>query len=99
MGHVKRSEADWERIMTEANQYPQGITQYCQHHKINSKTFYAWRKRLKGQTSDHKPFVKIKPATESQMCTITTPNGYRIECPTHISDQHLKRIIAGVHES
>ncbi len=44
---VRRSAAEWQRIITEQESNGQGPQAFCEEHDIGLASFYAWRQRLR----------------------------------------------------
>jgi hypothetical protein len=57
------------------------IRNYCEQHKINTKTFYGWLKRIPLKKNTSCGFIQLTLPVTPQVVEvrITTPNGYHVD--------------------
>jgi hypothetical protein len=50
-GPVRRSRAQWQRVVERAARSPLSIESFCRVEGVSTASFYSWRKRLAGVTA------------------------------------------------
>jgi hypothetical protein len=101
MANMRCNAQDWQRIIQEAESDPhRSVQRYCDENKLNTKTYYSWRKKLglNDQTNKSK-FVQLNHLAPTQWIVITTPDGLRIELPINTNENCLQQIINAVRPS
>lgn len=89
----------WQAIFEQQQSSGLTIIQFCRDNNINASTFYAWRKRLSGETTTVKkqqviPFViHDQPFTQPSLINLTTPNGYQVSFESTLSHQTLAKLL------
>ena len=71
-GKVRRSEEEWERILTRFEKSGLSAAAFCRREKISKNTFAKWQGRLQGRrpVRSAPPFVELKPlATQTSSTT------------------------------
>lgn len=90
----------WQSIFEQQKSSGLTILQFCRDNKINPSTFYAWRKRLSGETPPVKkqqviPFVIHEKAfVQPSMIKLTTPNGYQLDFESTFTPQSLAKLLS-----
>jgi len=75
------------------------IIQFCRDKKINTSTFYAWRKRLSGEALSVKPqqviplVIHEQPFIQSSMIKLTTSHGYQLDFESTLAHQTLAQLL------
>ena len=93
----------WQAIFSQQEESDLSIIRFCKQHKINTSSFYAWRKRLAGDDSSclSPPkqqivplFLNETPIQQSTPLKLTTPGGYQLEFDDHLTAQKLCSILS-----
>jgi hypothetical protein len=53
MANIQRTPEQWQQILEQHAASGMQITAFCKQQKLNTSSFYAWRKRLTNKTSCH----------------------------------------------
>lgn len=61
----KDKQADWKNKILKQQNSGQTVTQWCQEHKINTRTFYKWRLKIFPKTLNRDNFTEIKNTSDS----------------------------------
>ena len=100
---LQQKHQHWLAIFSQHESTGLTITQFCRQQKINTSTFYAWRKKVANH-SDNKlpterkqqlvPLMVNGPSftTESSL-TITTPSGYQLKFDDRLSPANLNALL------
>jgi hypothetical protein len=89
----------WQSIFEQQQNSGLSIIKFCRDNKVNTSTFYAWRKRLSGETVAVKPQKVIpfvmhdQPLTQPLMIKITTPNGYQVDFDSTLTHPVLAQLL------
>ena len=89
----------WKSIFKQQQNSGLSIIQFCRDNKVNTSTFYAWRKRLSGETLSVKPqqviplIVHEQLLSQSSMIKLTTPNGYQLDFESTLACQTLTQLL------
>lgn len=93
----------WQAIFAQQAESDLSISRFCKQQKINTSSFYAWRKRLAGDDSScyGTPkqqvvplFLGETPIQQRSPLILTTPGGYQLEFDDHLSAQKLRSILS-----
>jgi len=94
----------WKNIFDQQQNSGLTIIQFCRDNKVNTSTFYAWRKRLSGKSISVKPQQVIplviheqiftQPSiSQSSMIKLTTPHGYQLDFESTLAHQTLAQLL------
>ena len=95
----------WQAIFAQQEESGLSIIRFCKQHKINTSSFYAWRKRLADgdSSSPSTPkqqvvplFLNETPIQQSTTLKLTTPGGYQLEFDDHLTAQKLRSILSAL---
>jgi transposase len=76
------------------------IIKFCRDNHVNASTFYAWRKKLSGETTFIKsqqviPLVIHEPPFDQPaMIKLTTPNGFQLDFESTLTHQTLAKLLS-----
>ena len=90
----------WQAIFEQQQSSGLTIIKFCRDNTISASTFYAWRKRLSGETTTVKkqqvvPFViHEQDFTQSSLIKLTTPNGYQVSFESTLAHQALAKLLS-----
>ncbi len=89
----------WKSIFEQQQNSGLTIIQFCRDNKVNTSTFYAWRKRLSGEALSFKPqqviplVINEPNFTQSSMIKLTTPHGYQLDFESTLTHQTLAQLL------
>ncbi|ALO36452.1 hypothetical protein CMT41_18160 [Colwellia sp. MT41] len=89
----------WQNIFEQHKNSGLSIMKFCRDNNVNTSTFYAWRKRLSGETLAVKPqqviplVIHEQLFTQSSMIKLTTPQGYQLEFESTLAHQTLAQLL------
>jgi len=91
----------WQSIFDSQRDSGLTIASFCQQHKINISTYYAWRKRLLGAAQETNKnnqqlvplFVNDPVAEQSSQLLLTTPRGFQLAFDESLPAQKLHHIL------
>lgn len=100
---LQQKHQHWLTIFTQHESSGLTITQFCRDNKINTSTFYAWRKKVASQSDDKLP-IKLKQQlvplmisessfTNEESLMITTPSGYQLTFTDRLSTTNLAALL------
>jgi hypothetical protein len=75
------------------------IAQFCRDNKINTSTFYTWRKYLASQTKKTHPqqiipfVINEQPFSQSSIIKLTTPTDYQVDFDSTLAHQVLAQLL------
>ena len=101
----------WQKLITEF--YDSGLKpgEFCRRNELNTKTFYAWRKRIKGSrfTASNEAFVEVnvkedsgaQAASSDKSCSIQIffNDKYKIVVEEDFVESTLQKVINVLGES
>jgi hypothetical protein len=77
-GRVRRSESEWEEIVSRWKKSGQKPASFCRREQLQLSSFLRWQRKLNG-SGEAEGFVPVMPSPEPVMSTwtltITLPNG------------------------
>ena len=95
----------WQAVFAQQAESDLSISRFFKQHKINTSSFYAWRKRLAGDDSScHSTpkqqivplFLNETPIQQRSPLKLTTPGGYQLEFDDHLTAQKLRSILSAL---
>lgn len=95
----------WQAIFAQQAESNLSISRFCKQHKINSASYYAWRKRLASDDSSCSStpkqqivplFLGETPIQQRSPFKLTTPGGYQLEFDDHLTAQTLRSILSAL---
>jgi hypothetical protein len=95
---IRRNEKQWREIIAAQEASGQTVLAYCRGKGFSDKSFYMWRRRVKGKLNARtEKFMEVVSSIENPgekgVLRVYTPRGYRLEVPRGLNTDTLRTVL------